>query len=861
MSRINFPIWQDADIHQTGHTLQHLVNGSWVNTGMKVMPMPEGYEPDARVNRFVENDLKSTKPDLSLDSGITAQPYAYQVYKFEDSTVELGFINDWSYEEWSGEQRCLSAPINRHADSRQKLVYGNFSETGNSIVIKEMIQPIIKMQPNSIAIGAEQYQTITIVVTSNTSFELILPEWLTASQTAFTSGTTVAYLYPQTNTSFDSRQFTIQAKHEGYWSPDYEYTNLAQVTQAGKVAYLTIYPDPLGVAWDTTGLTSVTVYTNTDFTATTNSSDTWLTYSGKTEVGTNYYNVYFNISANTGDNRQTHAYFEYVVNSSGGTYTRALRVVQAHAPITVIPQSVIIESVQSSITVTIISLTPWTATTENSWISIPSTGNSGETVIYANVEEYTGVTSRNGTCVFTNASDSTTFTVLQKGVGNKIIYKSTNSQTVAPLRSGVGIFGANIVSNTYYPDADYGEIIFDSAVTKVGYYAFDGRNTLSELIMPDTVTEIGESAINSCSNLTKLELSNNITSISAYYSIAALGALTSLTIPDSVTSITSMNIVRMGLTSFNLPANVAEIGANAIRCTGITALTVDAANTVFDSRDNCNAIINTSANTIVRACSTTVIPSTVTAIGQLAYMSCTSSVTIPENITSIGPSAFAHLSNLVSISLPNTITAIESSTFSTCTSLSSITIPNSVTSIDDEAFYGCTSLTSITIPDSVVSITGSPFTNCTSAQSISIGSGLTTIKSGTIVNGSNPFEGCSAVSSITVSSQNTTFSDRGCNGIFSTRTLLTGCYLTTIPNDIVTIGYDAFLGCTLLSSITIPDSVSYIRNNAFRGCRNLMDIYYNDTISQWNSITKGSDWKTNVPTGCVVHCTDGDTPI
>lgn len=496
--RLNFPIWADADTDSTGFTLQHLVNGSWVDTDMKTCALPAGYTNEVCLSRYIEKDIKSTAPDLNYSgtTGVTPQPDAYQVYRMVIDGVEtreMGFINDWSYEEWSGEQRCLSAPINRHADARQHLLYGNFAETGNSIIIKEMIRPDIKMQPNSIAIGAEQYQTVTIVVTSNMDFELILPEWLTASQTAFTSGTTVAYLYPQTNTSFDSRQFTIQAKHDTYWSSDYEYTDLAQVAQAGKVAYLTIYPDPLGVAWDTTGLTSVTVYTNTDFTATTNSSDTWLTYSGKTEVGTNYYNVYFNISANTGDDRQTHAYFEYVVNSSGGTYTRALRIVQAHVPIIEINYNELTITGITHSQVILYSDVSWSVVSSDSWITVsPTSGNNGTTVIdiYCDFS----MAAREGNVVFENNAGSQVSLEINQIPGipaNEMWYTSVEEHIVNPAAYS-DPWNVNIISNTY--NDGYGKIVFDGDLTEIPNRAFENQNFFLSIWLPNSIQKIGNLA-------------------------------------------------------------------------------------------------------------------------------------------------------------------------------------------------------------------------------------------------------------------------------------------------------------------------------------------------------------------------------
>ena len=153
--------------------------------------------------------------------------------------------------------------------------------------------------------------------------------------------------------------------------------------------------------------------------------------------------------------------------------------------------------------------------------------------------------------------------------------------------------------------------------------------------------------------------------------------LTSITIPSSVTSIGRYAFYGCkGLTSVTIPSSVTSIDYAAFSgCTGLTSIKVEAGNTKYDSRDNCNAIIETASNTLVAGCKTT---------------------TIPESVTSFGSSAFRGCTGLTSITIPNSVTSIEYATFSGCAGLTSITIPSSVTSIGDRAFRGCTGLTSIT---------------------------------------------------------------------------------------------------------------------------------------------------------------------
>lgn len=82
-----------------------------------------------------------------------------------------------------------------------------------------------------------------------------------------------------------------------------------------------------------------------------------------------------------------------------------------------------------------------------------------------------------------------------------------------------------------------------------------------------------------------------------------------------------------------------------------------------------------------------------------------------------------------------------------------------------------------------------------------------------------------------------------------------------IPKTVTFIESAAFENCTSLANVVIPKSLTGIGANVFGGCRSLISVIYDGTISQWNAISKGNDWKYNVPDNCVVHCTDGDTSI
>ena len=109
-------------------------------------------------------------------------------------------------------------------------------------------------------------------------------------------------------------------------------------------------------------------------------------------------------------------------------------------------------------------------------------------------------------------------------------------------------------------------------------------------------------------------------------------------------------------------------------CTGLTSIIVDTENPKYDSRDNCNAIIETATNTIIAGCKNTFIPNSVTSIGCAAFYSCTglTSISIPNSVTSIGSYAFARCTGLTSISIPNSVTNIGSFAFDHCTEIETL---------------------------------------------------------------------------------------------------------------------------------------------------------------------------------------------
>ena len=255
-------------------------------------------------------------------------------------------------------------------------------------------------------------------------------------------------------------------------------------------------------------------------------------------------------------------------------------------------------------------------------------------------------------------------------------------------------------------------------VTSIGENAFVYCGGLTSVAIPSSVTSIGVEAFYYCEGLTSVEFPSSLTSIGRNAFYGCIG-LTSINLPSKLTSIDSNAFGGTGLTSVRIPSSVTKITSYAFSaCSGLTSIVVESGNSVYDSRNNCNAIIETASNTLITGCKNTIIPSSVTSIGYGAFASCSSltSIAIPTSVTSFDEFAFSNCIGLTSVVIPSSVTHIGRWAFYNCSGLTSITIPSSLTSIEERAFWGCSSLTSITSYITDVFKTGlDAFKNCDNA--------------------------------------------------------------------------------------------------------------------------------------------------
>ena len=224
------------------------------------------------------------------------------------------------------------------------------------------------------------------------------------------------------------------------------------------------------------------------------------------------------------------------------------------------------------------------------------------------------------------------------------------------------------LSVTYNDGIDYGG--YSGNIVIPDTILLESENQITKYI----VTKIGENAFSYCPDLLSVSIPNTVTQIEDH-AFTTCEQLTSMFIPRSITKI--------GYEAFTF-------------CPNINYLIVEEGNPVYDSREECNAIIETATNTLVLGCTHTIIPNTVTAIGDVAFQEVPiESIEIPNSIKQIGKNAFENCYYLKSIEIPNSVTTIGDYAFNSCLSLSEITLPNSLTSIGHGTFEFCISISTV----------------------------------------------------------------------------------------------------------------------------------------------------------------------
>ena len=240
----------------------------------------------------------------------------------------------------------------------------------------------------------------------------------------------------------------------------------------------------------------------------------------------------------------------------------------------------------------------------------------------------------------------------------------------------------------------------DYTVTAIGNAAFLYYFYLTSLTLPNSLVTIGNTAFGYCSGFTgDLIIPNSVVTIeeSAFFTCYSFDG--DFVLGNSVTTIGdgAFNSCDGLHGILNIPSSVESIGSMAFRYCNFSGMTVDPANPVFDSRNNCNAIIVTETNELLFGCVNSVIPNTVTAIGENAFCGLRGiySINIPESVVSIGAGAFSFCFDLTGdLTIPNSVEFIGAGAFTQCTGLNgTLTIGESVKFIGDYAFRQCSGFT------------------------------------------------------------------------------------------------------------------------------------------------------------------------
>ena len=411
-------------------------------------------------------------------------------------------------------------------------------------------------------------------------------------------------------------------------------------------------------------------------------------------------------------------------------------------------------------------------------------------------------------------------------------FENTSGITSLTIGSGCTFETTNATESTFANMPDLRRVTLEEGLVLGSVEdMFENCTSLSSITIPNSVTSIGNNAFRGCSGLTSLSIGNGVKSI-GYNAFMGCTSLTNVTIPTNVKSIDSY--------AFN-------------NCKSLTSVTVEALTppnlgiSVFGNTNDCpiyvhcdsvNSYINSWPDMATRIKS--IEPCNLEMMLYVTYIESSrlddyikycddtsmyipnsdsaETVTYGDCVTSIDNNAFENKYNLKSVTISNSVTSIGNNAFEYCSGLTSVSIGNSVTSIGNYAFHNCNSLTSVTIPNSVESIGDYGFDRCISLSSVTIGSGVTSI-------GNNVFSGCRSITSVTIPDSVTSIGSYSFSGCSSSTSI-------TIPDSVTSIGDWAFFECSGLTNVAIPNSVTSLGTNVFNGCISITKLTIGSGITR-----------------------------
>ena len=412
----------------------------------------------------------------------------------------------------------------------------------------------------------------------------------------------------------------------------------------------------------------------------------------------------------------------------------------------------------------------------------------------------------------------------------------------------------------YEPNCGWGgyissikKIVIEDGITSISQYSFYDCENLTEVSIPSSVKSIGYEAFHWCHNVnkvmidgldswcdidfenensnpiqfgadlyingekeTQIKIPEGITTIKPYVfgrswtNDETKTAITSIQLPDTVTSVGKNAFAYNYLQSINIPNSVTTIGEEAFA--GNNFSTIEISENV--------SVIESGAFKDCKKLQKIKIPDTAKNIGTMLFGNCIklTDAELPQGIERITEGLFAGCTSLEQFSVPDTVQLIEDYAFSKCNNLTNIKLPDQIQTIGNYVFSECSALNKINLPAELKSIGNSSFEGCMTLTEVIVPDGVTDI-------GEGAFRGCKALSKITMPD---TVTEIGRNAFYDC------CMLEQfkIPENIKEISDYTFYGCSKLSSITLPPNLVKIGESAFQNCVALENILIPESVTE-----------------------------
>ena len=403
---------------------------------------------------------------------------------------------------------------------------------------------------------------------------------------------------------------------------------------------------------------------------------------------------------------------------------------------------------------------------------------------------------------------------------------------------GVAMTVTEVMPYTFYGNSHIKEVAV-SHIGNIGYYAFYNCDSVQHVVVANR-GDIGDQAFYDCDGLVTAEVySQGRIYGQAFYDCDNIEVadisnqgyigekafkqclkLSEIKLHDGITEIKNEAFSSCeSLERIEIPSTVSYIGQQVFyACDSLVSITVDKSNATYDSRDNSNAIMESSSNKLIVGCNATVVPESVTAIGDYAFYGCgnLSSLSLSENITTLGNYAFRECKSLKEVVIPNSVKSVGAYCYYNCSSLNNVML-GGVSSIGDYAFSGCSSLTDIVLPENLLTVGNYVFSGCSKLTNVIIEDRTQALALGS--NGYSPLFANCPLDSVYIGGKITynTSSSKGYSPFYRNTSLRT----VVISDREELIHDNEFYGCTNLQNVTVGNGVSRIGNYAFSGCSNL----------------------------------------